>query len=120
LSKNSVDTAKQFIATEKKYLNLLGVAGLNSDWETVPPNFVEYYNEKMKFLNSMSQFLNQYNPNNGINGKSNGNWWNFGRSQNNKTDPSNNGLLDAWNSATSGAKQGWQSIDDDFGGNKKK
>lgn len=124
LSKNSIDTAKQFIETEKKYLNLLGVAGLNSDWETVPPNFVEYYNEKMKFLNSMNQFLSQYSYNN--NNKDNNNWWNFGRSSknnnnnNNTTDPSGNGLQDAWNSASSGAQQGWQSIEDDFGWNKKK
>lgn len=144
MSKNSIDTAKQFIATETKYLNLLGLAGLNSDWETVPPNFVEYYNEKMKFLNSMSQFLNQYNNNNGNsngnwwdlgssnNSKSSNNWWNFGRDSNNKSndksDSKSNGdsnkdsndLQDAWNSTTSGAQDGWQSIQDDFGWNKKK
>ena len=116
MSQNGIKNAQNYINTEKQYLNLLGIAGLNSQWTSVNPNFIPYYNEKMKFLNSMNQFLGQYSNNNNNN---NNNWWNFGRSNNNKTDPSGNGLQNAWNSASSGAQKGWQSVEDDFGWNKK-
>ena len=115
MSQNGIKNAQNYINTEKQYLNLLGIAGLNSQWTSVNPNFIPYYNEKMKFLNSMNQFLGQYSNNN-----NNNNWWNFGRSNNNKTNPSGNGLQNAWNSASSGAQKGWQSVEDDFGWNKKK
>ena len=102
----NLNNALEFINNEKELLRLMGISEMASNWKTLNPEFIQFYKDKMYFLNDIGQYVTtlcKKNPNNPCSiltpawEKNVNNWW--GGTTNN--------VSQGWNSIT-------QNIKDDF------
>jgi hypothetical protein len=102
----NLNNALEFINNEKELLRLMGISEMASNWKTLNPEFIQFYKDKMYFLNDIGEYVTtlcKKNPNNPCPiltpawEKNASNWW--GGATNN--------ISQGWNSIT-------QNVKDDF------
>jgi len=102
----NLNNALEFINNEKELLRLMGISEMASNWKTLNPEFIQFYKDKMYFLNDIGEYVTtlcKKNPNNPCTiltpawEKNVSNWWGG----------ATNDVSQGWNSIT-------QNVKDDF------
>ena len=102
----NLNNALEFINNEKELLRLMGISEMASNWKTLNPEFIQFYKDKMYFLNDIGEYVTtlcKKNPNNPCPiltpawEKNVSNWWGG----------ATNDVSQGWNSIT-------QNVKDDF------
>ena len=109
----NLNNALEFINNEKELLRLMGISEMASNWKTLNPDFIQFYKDKMYFLNDIGEYVTtlcKQNPNNPCTilrpawEKNASNWW--GGASNN--------VSQEWNSITQNVKDDFKNVKDDF------
>lgn len=113
-----------FIQDQRELLRLMGVNEMASNWANVSPVFMQFYKDKMFFLNDLEKYIKQFCIKTGAQcsgstsggGGGGGNWWNnlTGGSGGSGGSGGDGGGDDWWNNLSDEAQKDWQGAQDSF------
>ena len=96
----NLNNTLNFIHDSRELTRLIGINELATNWSNLNPVFMQYYKDKMYFLNDIEKYIKTMCIKNGVQCSSpngGGQWWNpFGDSGSNGSNSGSNGDGDNW------------------------
>jgi len=113
-SGSTLDNNLKFVQDERELLRLMGINEMATSWNSLNPDFMKFYKDKMFFLNDIEKYIIQSCMKSGIscNGSStggggSGNWWQ-------QLSNSGKGASNWWQNISDATQKDWKGFQTDL------